>query len=65
MMPINNELIALHKGQTLQATLSAEESAEDKRALQCLDKWRELHRVRFVLGMGVWIAGIAALIVSV
>lgn len=65
MMPVNNELDALHKGLTLQATLAAEESAEDKRALQCLDKWRELHRVRFALGMGVWIAAVTALIVSV
>jgi hypothetical protein len=65
MMPVNNELSAMHNGKTLQANTSLDKAPLDKRALERLEKWRELHRVRLALGLGAWIAGIAALVVSV
>jgi len=65
MMPVNNELFAMHNGKTLQASASDEKAPIDKRAIEHLNRWRELHRVRLALGVGAWFAGIVALVVSV
>ncbi|KIM79115.1 hypothetical protein PILCRDRAFT_823689 [Piloderma croceum F 1598] len=65
MLPINNELADMHKGQALQANKTTEITALDKRALNCLDEWRALHRVRVVFGLGAWITGLTALVVGV
>jgi hypothetical protein len=65
MLPINNELADMHKEQTLQANKTTEMTALDKRALDCLDEWRVLHRVRLVFGLCAWITGLTALVVGV
>jgi hypothetical protein len=65
MMPVNNELIAMDNGRIFSAGTSEEKANLDKRALECLDKWQELHKVRIALGAGAWLAGLAALVVTV
>jgi Domain of unknown function (DUF1772) len=65
MLPINNELADMYKGQALQANKTTEITALDKRALNCLDEWRGLHRVRMIFGLCAWITGLTALVVGV
>jgi hypothetical protein len=68
MMPINNELIAMYNARSLHAStkdLSPEHALLEKRALTRLERWNKLHRVRMVFGIGAWIAGLAALVISV
>jgi hypothetical protein len=62
MMPVNNELVEIHKAGSLQGD-SKTPSNEDGRVLQVVEKWRKLHMVRLALGAGAWIAGLGALVV--
>lgn len=67
MLPINNELIAMHNARSLHASTkmtSHEHALLEKRATNQLMRWNELHRVRMVLGMVVWITGFAAFVIS-
>jgi hypothetical protein len=65
MMPVNNELVTMDKGQIFSAGTSEEKYDLEKRALECLDKWQELHKVRIALGAGAWLVGLAAFFVTV
>jgi len=65
LRPINNELFDLDKGKTLQASLSDETSADDKRAIECLNRWSRLHRFRIALGLSAWVLGFVGFVASV
>ena len=52
----------MHKAGLLQDN-SKTSSVEEGRALETIDKWRKLHRIRLALGAAAWITGFAALVV--
>lgn len=65
MAPVNNELGIMNKGKSLQASTSDKITPSDELALGYLKRWTKLHKVRVALGLGAWVAGITAVIVSV
>jgi hypothetical protein len=62
MISLNNDLEGMHKAGLLQDS-SKTPSVEEERALETIDRWRKLHRIRLALGAAAWIAGLAALVV--
>ncbi|KAJ7211297.1 hypothetical protein GGX14DRAFT_697380 [Mycena pura] len=59
LLPVNNDLIAMLKANAVKSMGPKEEHALDQ-----LDKWRALHRVRIVLGLISWLASATALLAT-
>jgi len=60
LLPVNNDLIAMRKANAVKPM----EPREEQRALDQLDKWRALHRVRITLGLFPWLASAIALLAA-
>ncbi|KAF7338581.1 hypothetical protein MVEN_02084400 [Mycena venus] len=60
LLPTNKDLIAMRKANAVKPMGSREE----QRALDQLDKWRALHRVRITLGLFPWLASAVALLAA-
>lgn len=64
MLPVNNELNAIHNSGKLLAN-EKEGTAEGKALAQNATKkiaiWRKLHLVRLTLGASAWISGLVAI----
>ncbi|KAJ6547194.1 hypothetical protein B0H19DRAFT_1379526 [Mycena capillaripes] len=60
LLPVNNNLIAMLKANAVKPMGPKEE----QHALDQLDKWRSLHRVRIVLGLIPWLASATALLAT-
>jgi hypothetical protein len=60
LLPVNHDLIAMRKANAVKPM----EAQEEQHALDQLDKWRSLHRVRVVLGLIPWLASVTALLAT-
>jgi hypothetical protein len=60
MRPVNNELADMVKNKSLEST-AEEATAIRVRAVERIEKWKQLHMVRLLLGSGAWIGGLVAL----
>lgn len=63
MLPVNNELIEIFNLGLPEGDSKDSSPRTEERAIQAIDKWRNLHRVRLALGAGAWIVGLSALVV--
>lgn len=65
MLPVNDDLGAIHDSGRLLEDEKKEETTEGKalakKAMDQIDAWRKLHKVRLALGASAWISGLVAI----
>jgi Domain of unknown function (DUF1772) len=66
MLPVNNQLVEIYNSlRHNEKTDSNQRTLLEAQAVLRLDEWRKLHRVRLLLGVGSWIAGLVAFMIHV